>query len=378
MALIPEVVFAKATSHFLEELAKFEKSTETPLEDFENHVRSKFEDTMSLLRTEFQLWLSSKTANSSTTEETVQSLQNGTTKVSKRPKPIVVCQQCGHEIPRANYKYHIRTVHSGKPFRCIICSDGFKKESDLRRHHASIHGEKRECPVCKKEVNCNPVLFKQHMRSHEGQKFECTACGKMLRTKFSLSEHMERMHTAAEMVVCELCGKNVHKLNMRTHISQVHAQGDFTCKLCPGGKKFLNKHNLKKHLEWIHQGGNHICSICGRKCFSASRLRDHELLHQGIKANVCPHCGKTYARPEGLRRHVEGVHLKINQKTFLCGLCPKAYNAKKSLDDHMNTHLGLRPHVCSTCGASFSFRGAKFTHVKLMHGPNIVAEASDS
>lgn len=59
------------------------------------------------------------------------------------------------------------------------------------------------------------------------------------------------------------------------------------------------------------------------------------------------------------------IHLP-QAKAWECNNCNKRYSSKNLLEEHMNTHLGVRPYVCNTCGKDFankySFRAHEKTH----------------
>lgn len=59
------------------------------------------------------------------------------------------------------------------------------------------------------------------------------------------------------------------------------------------------------------------------------------------------------------------IHLP-HAKAWQCNNCNKRYSSKNLLEEHMNTHLGVRPYVCNTCGKDFankySFRAHEKTH----------------
>ncbi|CAG0887422.1 unnamed protein product [Cyprideis torosa] len=191
----------------------------------------------------------------------------------------------------------------------------------------------------------------------------CSSCGKALSSITSLKHHVERMHGSPELVVCSVCGKSISKLNIRTHMNQVHS-GIHACPFCPD-KKYNNKFTLKKHIMFIHEGDGFVCTECGRRFNSASKLREHELRHIGKRPFACNQCDQSYYSQSKLNRHVNFEHL--NLRPYQCDECPNAYRSKKCLDDHKNKHLGIKPHVCSYCNSAFAFRGALFTHTKLMH-----------
>lgn len=43
----------------------------------------------------------------------------------------------------------------------------------------------------------------------------------------------------------------------------------------------------------------------------------------------------------------------MDEGTFKCSTCGKAFKYKSSLDSHLRTHAGGKPYVCNTCGKRF-------------------------
>jgi uncharacterized Zn-finger protein len=53
---------------------------------------------------------------------------------------------------------------------------------------------------------------------------------------------------------------------------------------------------------------------------------------------LCEYCDASFASASGLRRHVNGVHLK--RFPFTCDLCGKGFNLKVRLQDHLALRHG--------------------------------------
>ena len=47
--------------------------------------------------------------------------------------------------------------------------------------------------------------------------------------------------------------------------------------------------------------------------------------------------------------------------------CNKGFITKSKLEDHMNIHLGLKPHVCKYCGTGFADVANKRMHERCAH-----------
>ena len=63
---------------------------------------------------------------------------------------------------------------------------------------------------------------------------------------------------------------------------------------------------------------------------------------------TCHHCGKTMASVVSLRSHIERVHDK--EKYVQCELCPYSCMDRRSLNRHMDAHLGEKFFICQNIG----------------------------
>ncbi|KAK9532813.1 hypothetical protein VZT92_010180 [Zoarces viviparus] len=165
--------------------------------------------------------------------------------------------------------------------------------------------------------------------------------------------------------------------------------GPLKCPSCD--KTFALKCMLDRH--YLTHTKPHLCSECG-KCFSEKQgLTAHSRRHTGEKPYECSDCGIEFAYKYTLARHMRRHSLKkpstrtcalcesqfdgalelqrhrcgALKKTFVCSLCPEAFECRKSLADHENLHSGDRDFVCEMCGESF-FSSSSLTTHRVTHG----------
>ena len=135
--------------------------------------------------------------------------------------------------------------------------------------------------------------FGAHMFVHKKTKdFQCSTCDRAFKYHMTLQKHQKRDHygqTAKgsnlvllstlyrERETCELCGKEVLKANMKTHLKYHEKPPEFECNSCNFASK--TKVKLQKHIRSVH--GIIKCQLCC-KTFSTNRL-----LTNHLKRNRC-------------------------------------------------------------------------------------------
>ncbi len=75
-------------------------------------------------------------------------------------------------------------------WHCSQCGQDFTSQTDLIKHHASLHrGRKHVCHMCYRVFNSSSNM-KAHMRIHTGEKpYKCDVCGKAFTQKAHMLHH---------------------------------------------------------------------------------------------------------------------------------------------------------------------------------------------
>ena len=85
----------------------------------------------------------------------------------------------------------------------------------------------------------------------------------------------------------------------------------------------------------------------------------------GPRNYVCHECGKSCRDNHDLKKHVDGVHLKL--KPFKCEYCDKSFDMGSNLDRHvLNKHEKIR-HPCDFCDGNYSQKSHLARHIKKKH-----------
>lgn len=228
---------------------------------------------------------------------------------------------------------------------CDLCNDKLPDMSSLRKHFRAEHDKAAYIKCCNKKLMRRGTMV-DHILIHVDPKtYRCEPCDKTFKGKRYLQEHLENVHGSIEErpYKCEKCDRYFAKESLlKTHISnhrKVH------CSQC--NQEFPNSRFLNEHLKTAH-GNAHLTRVCDR-------------------------CGKSFSGPSarsGLKQHIEGVHLKLGDKTkHQCPLCQKWLLGKRCLTVHMQLHseVGL-PHICNICNQNYPHSRALTRHKRFVHG----------
>ena len=230
------------------------------------------------------------------------------------------CESCGKSFPKDfNLKKHVQVVHEGrKDYKCETCGEAFGYLSSLQKHIYMIHEKNPEnkCGVCGKLFYYAQQLQTHIYRVHEGNKdYQCESCGKAFSYKSELKKHHIKIHLERRDHKCESCSKAFFEASdLKNHIYNVHEGNKiYICKnlLVTGkscGETFDEREKLSAHIHENHKK----CVPCGKKFINGQILRRHiEMVHQGLRPNMCDKCGWACYGVGDMKRHIDSVHFNI-------------------------------------------------------------------
>ncbi|XP_066971596.1 myoneurin-like [Macrobrachium rosenbergii] len=128
-------------------------------------------------------------------------------------------------------------------------------------------------------------------------------------------------------------------------------------KLSPteSGSSKIFKGTMKRNLN-----GQKKSSISKVKTSKFKSMKKHLL--SGEKSYKCLQCPASFTRKYALRRHVQNLHVDVED--FVCTYCHAKFASKEFLTLHMETHDKSKPYVCTLCHASFSRKDKLTVHIK--------------
>ena len=132
---------------------------------------------------------------------------------------------------------------------------------------------------------------------------------------------------------------------------------------CPDCPKECNAvWEIRYHINTQHRNKTYDCSRCEFKAKTNSLLSSHiARRHDKKKDHLCPECGKRFGLAYTLKKHIEKVHLKLEEKKvaqkFQCDKCDEAFDLKIVLIKHLahvhDVHQE-KSFVCQHCNRAFN------------------------
>ncbi|KAL9694106.1 hypothetical protein quinque_013391 [Culex quinquefasciatus] len=233
------------------------------------------------------------------------------------------------------------------------------------------------------------------------QGFECEVCHKTMSTRAGYRNHLVKIHSekleggyescpeellrlqSRKRLKCPLCQSQFHQLYMlkyhlRTH--QVKQQNDMdgprikmkdrdsTCKIC--GKTFAYPPYLEKHMKFHLKVRDYQCDLCDKAFYLKQDLQNHKNSVHLKHCFLCPVCGKSFGTKKYLDRHHRQLH-EAPREDLKCPHCSKQMSCPVALRYHVMTHTGEKNHRCGVCGAAFRMRYELTQHRIKVHRERI-------
>merc|ERR1711962_107518 len=95
-------------------------------------------------------------------------------------------------------------------------------------------------------------------------------------------------------------------------------------------------------------------------------LRKH-ISHNHKPEMPCSTCGKLIQRSR-VALHNKLAHTSMEDRKYQCPSCPKGFNFKRRLEDHINTHTGKKPWICTICEHAAADYNNHLAHIRKKHG----------
>eukprot|EP00698_Gefionella_okellyi_P020510 TRINITY_DN6446_c0_g1_i1.p1 TRINITY_DN6446_c0_g1~~TRINITY_DN6446_c0_g1_i1.p1 ORF type:complete len:398 (+),score=35.05 TRINITY_DN6446_c0_g1_i1:45-1196(+) len=217
-------------------------------------------------------------------------------------------------------------------------------------------------------------------------------------------DDQQQQQIAAKPFVCphDGCGRRyVSIASLQAHL-HLHETGEkpFMCSVYGCKSGFTFRSGLAKHMRLFHADCNAVpftcqAPLCELPCDTIDQLEEHMTISHPSAPNTPPppvrcnvtSCSQDYPTFDALRAHFGDIHglfdLSIpepcddsdkprRQRTrkYVCEVegCGKRFCRSDKLKDHMCTHTGERPHICSVCERAFAKRCNLIDHMRIHTG----------
>lgn len=133
-----------------------------------------------------------------------------------------------------------------------------------------------------------------------------------------------------------------------------------TCCIC--GKELAYRESLKKHIEGIHFKMERHCDLCPKVFFSREALNRHMLNYHSKKRLVCGFCGYKTASKYIFKNHMQ-IHGK--DSSYKCYICNKIVASRET---HMQLHFPKKASISKTATTGVATKSLSGTRIRKGHG----------
>ncbi|XP_026500167.2 zinc finger protein 558-like [Vanessa tameamea] len=246
------------------------------------------------------------------------------------------CDDCPATFRGYSALFQHRKVHSGaQAYHCEYCSKPFRRRTGLINHIRAHTGEKlHSCTICFKNF-VQKAQLSTHMKRHKGDKsYLCQECGKGFSVKSDLTVH-QRTHNGEKPYACHLCEKTFATSgNLSIHVRIHNKEVKYTCPECQRG--FVTYSSYTVHVK-RHRGQRDYRCDCGKTFYTSSALKQHRVVHSGLKRYQCKLCERRFAQPSHLTRHFRRDHAPPDAPL------PPPHHFRRVLTDADLAPAALRP-----------------------------------
>ncbi|XP_012265939.1 zinc finger protein ZFP2-like isoform X2 [Athalia rosae] len=216
--------------------------------------------------------------------------------------------------------------------------------------------ETRKSNAKKSKLNMKTETAPEQLVERDGSMYTCLLCTndeeKAVGDAKAITAHLKNVHDA-RLYICDICSMEFRKRNeLSIHLDDhvANEEGDFQCEVC--NRIFSNLRLFRIHKR-VHypQAKSWPCETCGKRYSSRNLLEEHINTHTGVRPYACETCGKDFASKYTYKAHVK-TH-EVRPRPFECRQCNKTFLSQQNLNQHERTHNGLKEYVCHQCGKAF-------------------------
>uniref|UniRef100_A0A8B9T0K3 Zinc finger and BTB domain containing 39 n=1 Tax=Anas platyrhynchos TaxID=8839 RepID=A0A8B9T0K3_ANAPL len=241
-------------------------------------------------------------------------------------------------------------------------------EEELAFENDSRDSKAMPCQVCKKVLEPNIQLIRQHARDHvDLLTGNCKVCETHFQDRNSRVTHV-LSHIGIFLFSCDMCetkfftqwqltlhrreGVHLSLCSLMWHALSHLGISVFSCSVC--ANSFVDRHLLEKHLA-VHQN-------------LPEEFLSEDLALQSQPGNSkysCKVCGKRFAHTSEFNYH-RRIH--TGEKPYQCKVCHKFFRGRSTIKCHLRTHSGALMYRCTVCGHYSSTLNLMSKHIGVHKG----------
>lgn len=251
-----------------------------------------------------------------------------------------------------NYYNVLRHMESKHPnqlpqiYQCTRCLEGFPRQSELRDHLNSVHGETfapvvntqkilYSCRQCSNSYSSVDLLQEHIKEHHNNENGECNKpadpCTKPMLPEANEEPTVADQPNVSRTLNCGLCDFALTSIEaLRQHMSEIHGMDKkfFYCNICPA--KFMNNRGLRFHLFRSHGIRDESIPLTNTQS-TTSLLKSIQQIPMTLQTplssneesgtlsliaqlNECKICHIVYKNVEQLSLHIQLVHPSLEIK----------------------------------------------------------------
>lgn len=150
----------------------------------------------------------------------------------------------------------------------------------------------------------------------------------------------ETKTSAKQIMACGMCGENLPKARMESHMNKHLGLKPFKCERGCISVCFTSEYNRVWHYRHIHDAPQYWCFSCKRTFGSRQGLFGHKQRFHSTKSHRCTICAQAFVTEYRLNKHMLGHG--ITDRQFSCPTCDASFPTDYALKRHV-----ARKHVPS-------------------------------